>query len=113
VIRSFGQDVGRVLGMKIILQVRKINFTFKVALTLFQINNFLCGLREFHFDVFLKLSSHEMADDIKYIVAQPNLPLVLCIDTLFRVVQRKLFSLVMRLRVQLRLITEKSTEKQS
>jgi hypothetical protein len=93
--RSCRQDEGRVLGVKIMLQVRKINFTFKVALTLLQINNCLSGLGEFHFDVFLKLSSYVMADDIKYRVAQPNLPLVLCAYTLFRAVERKLFSLVM------------------
>jgi len=82
--------------------------TIKVALTLLQINTCLSGLGEHYFDVFQKHSSLEIADDIKYRVAQPNLPLVLCAYTLFWVLERALFSLVMWLRLKLCLINEKT-----
>jgi len=82
--------------------------TMKVAVTLLQINNCLSGMWEHHFDVFQKLSSLEMSNDIKYSVAKPNLPLVLCACTLIWVLEHKLFSLVMWLHLKLCLINRKA-----
>ena len=113
VMRSSQQYEGRVLGMIITLQMRKINSRLRWLSRLLQINNCLSGMREHYFDVFQKLSSLEMANDIKYRVAQPKLPLVFCACTLFWVLERKLFSFVTWLRLKLCLINEKSRAKQS